>query len=70
MIIEYQPGRKNQVANALGRKAELVELKLEEATAVNPMKWMVPNRIRVGLEKDSIANKLVDLVKEGKTERF
>lgn len=45
MVLEYQPGWTNQVADALSRKAELASLKLEEVAAVSQLKVSVPDRI-------------------------
>lgn len=70
MVLEYQPGRTNQVADALSRKAELASLKLEEVAAVSQLKVSVPDRIREGLDKDPIAKGLMDLAREGKTRKF
>lgn len=70
MVLEYKPGRTNQVADALSRKAELAALKLEEVAAVSQLKGVIPDRIREGLDKDPVAKTLMQLAQQGKTRRF
>lgn len=70
MILEYKPGRTNQVADALSRKAELATLKMEELASSSQLKGTIPDRIREGLEKDPLATSLMTAAREGKTRRF
>lgn len=62
MIIEYEPGGTNQVADVLSRKAELAALKIEKLEATSQLKAALPNRIKEGLEKDHFAKGLLELV--------
>lgn len=52
MVLEYKPGRTNQVADALSRKAEPAAFKCEEVAATSWVTSTLPHRIRDGLEKD------------------
>lgn len=70
MVLEYKPGRKNKVADALSRKAELASMKLEGLAAISQLQGMIPDRIKEGLDKDPMAKSLVELAREGKTRRF
>lgn len=64
MCIEYKPGRTNLVADALSRKAELVSLKLQKITAVS--RSTLSDRIKEGLQYDTVARSLLQAVKEEK----
>ncbi|KAJ4967504.1 hypothetical protein NE237_019353 [Protea cynaroides] len=70
MVLEYQPGRINQLADGLSRKAEFASLKLEQLASISQLRMSLPDRIREGLEKVSMTRSLVDLAREGKTCRF
>jgi hypothetical protein len=63
MVLEYKPGRTNQVADALSRKAELASNKLEEIADMSQLKGAIPERIREGLEKDPVAQTLLKNVR-------
>ena len=61
--LEYKQGKENVVADALSRKAELAPVVL------TPQNTLL-GRIKEGLNHDSQAKNLVELVKGGKTRRF
>ncbi|KAJ4970769.1 hypothetical protein NE237_003868 [Protea cynaroides] len=46
MVLEYQPGRINQVADGLSRKAELASLKLEELASISQLRTSLSDRIK------------------------
>lgn len=70
MVLEYKPGRMNQVADALSRKAELASMRIEAVTSITQLQNSLPERIKEGLRHDHIAQQLMEMAKEGKTRRF
>jgi len=60
--MEYKLGRANLVANALSSKGELADI-------IRPQSNL-QNRIKNGLQHDTLAQTIIQLVKEGKTRRF
>ena len=60
--MEYKPGKANEVADALSRRAEL-------ATITSPSFPLV-ERIKEGLEHNPQAMSLKEATKQGKTRRF
>lgn len=61
MVLEYKPGRTNQVADALSRKAELVA-SMQQGKAISHPKGAIQDLIREGLEKDPTARCLMEMV--------
>lgn len=61
MVIEYKPGRTNQVADALSHKAELASLRLEWLTIVNQLQGILLTRIKEGLDHDAVAKGLMEM---------
>ncbi|XP_043717547.1 uncharacterized protein LOC122665462 [Telopea speciosissima] len=61
-VFEYKPGKANEVADALSRKAELASLSQPEGELMG--------LIKEGLQHDPVAKSLLALAKEGKTRRF
>ncbi|XP_068649054.1 uncharacterized protein [Aristolochia californica] len=70
MVIEYKPGRINQVADALSRKAELAAMELEHVVTVRKLNETLPDRIREGLSKDDVARGIMKAIEDRRTRRF
>ena len=61
-VMEYKSGRANLVVNALNRKGELADISRPQSN--------LRDRIKNGLQHDTLAQTIIQLVKEGKTRRF
>ncbi len=68
--ILYHPGKANQVADALSRRAELVALRLLANMSASTVTTPIRDRIRENLDKDPMAQNLTKLAREGKAHRF
>ena len=58
-VMEYKPRRANLVVDALSRKGELADISRPQR-----------DRIKNGLQHDTLARTIIQLIKEGKTRRF
>jgi len=61
-VMEYKAGRANLVADALCRKSELADISRPQSN--------LQDRIKNGLQHDTLTQTIIQLVKEGKTRRF
>ena len=68
VALEYKAGTTNHVADALSRRAELASCQC--VCTISTPTTGVHDSIRAHLDKDSSAQSLVNLVKEGKTSQF
>ncbi|KAI3451450.1 hypothetical protein Pfo_008115 [Paulownia fortunei] len=69
-VLEYRAGSKNQVADALSRRADLIDSKMAAALSSSNVATSVKDQIRELLSKDPTAQGLVNLVGEGKARQF
>lgn len=69
--MEYKPGQANIMANVLSRKVELVNsVQLEGGGQANQLRSNFLSRIKDRLNSNPQVVTLLQLIKEGKTERF
>jgi len=61
-VMEYKPGRANLVADGLSRKSELDDISQPQSN--------LQDRIKHGLQRDTLAQTIIQLIKEGTTHRF
>ena len=60
--MDYKPGHANLMADALSHKGELADISRPQSS--------LQDRIKEGLQHDTLAQTIIQLVKEGKTRRF
>lgn len=64
LVLEYKPGRTNNVADALSRRVDLAVL-----THTGPSHTIL-EKIKAGLQTDPQVKAITELIKQGKTRRF
>ncbi|KAK3030891.1 hypothetical protein RJ639_037241 [Escallonia herrerae] len=73
-MLEYRAGSTNSVADALRRRAELDQVALMAMNAIvradSRVAINIGKKIRKGLTRDLIAQKLLKLIESGKTQQF
>ncbi|KAL0374409.1 UNVERIFIED_CONTAM: hypothetical protein Sradi_3356600 [Sesamum radiatum] len=69
-ILEYQAGSSNHVADALRRRADLASLGLVATLFSSAVATSIRDRALVLLPRDSAAQSLVHLIKQGKARQF
>ncbi|KAL0446270.1 UNVERIFIED_CONTAM: hypothetical protein Slati_1754900 [Sesamum latifolium] len=69
-VLKYRTGSSNHVADALSRRADLASLGSVAVLSSSAVATSIKNRARELLPKDSAAQGLVYLVKQGKARQF
>ncbi|KAL0427843.1 UNVERIFIED_CONTAM: Transposon Tf2-11 polyprotein [Sesamum latifolium] len=69
-VLEYRAGSSNHVADALSRRADLASLGSIAALSSSAVATSIRDRAHELLPKDSAAQGLVHLIKQGKTRQF
>ncbi|KAJ7970183.1 Retrotransposon protein, putative, Ty3-gypsy subclass [Quillaja saponaria] len=67
---EHKTGKSNQAADALSRKAELAAMTYVAHISASRVASSMRERIRENLDKDPVAQAIINLAKEGKTCQF
>ncbi|KAJ7975820.1 Retrotransposon protein, putative, Ty3-gypsy subclass [Quillaja saponaria] len=67
---EHKAGKSNQAADALSRKAELAAMTYVAHISASRVATSMRERIRENLDKDPVAQAIINLAKEGKTRQF
>ncbi|KAJ7970903.1 Retrotransposon protein, putative, Ty3-gypsy subclass [Quillaja saponaria] len=67
---EHKAGKSNQAADALSRKAELAAMTYVAHISASRVATSMRERIRENLDKDPVAQAIINLAKEGKTRKF
>ncbi|KAJ7942702.1 Transposon Ty3-G Gag-Pol polyprotein [Quillaja saponaria] len=67
---EHKAGKSNQAADALSRKAELEAMTYVAHISASRVATSMRERIRENLDKDLVAQAIINLAKEGKTRQF
>ncbi|KAJ7961417.1 Retrotransposon protein, putative, Ty3-gypsy subclass [Quillaja saponaria] len=67
---EHKAGKSNQAADALSRKAELAAMTYVAHISASCVATSMRERIRENLDKDPVAQAIINLAKEGKTRQF
>ncbi|KAJ7944105.1 Retrotransposon protein, putative, Ty3-gypsy subclass [Quillaja saponaria] len=67
---EHKAGKSNQAADALSRKAELAAMTYVAHISASRIATSMRERIRENLDKDPVAQAIINLAKEGKTRQF
>lgn len=70
MVMEYKPGRTNQVVDALSCKAELASLRLEWLASIDQLQGTLLTRIKEGLEHDAMAKGLMEMARKERQRDF
>lgn len=70
LTLEYNPGRVNNIENALSRKVEFVAIQVDQQISARRATSNFLDKQKYGLVKDPNATYLVALVKDVQTRRF
>ncbi|KAJ7982631.1 Retrotransposon protein, putative, Ty3-gypsy subclass [Quillaja saponaria] len=70
LSLSTRPGKSNQAADALSRKAELAAMTYVAHISASRVATSMRERIRENLDKDPVAQAIINLAKEGKTRQF